>query len=247
MTSDRGVSDLVGYVLVFSIMILMIGTVYLVGVVQLHEITDERTVENTEESFVSLARNVGDLVRERAPERTTRIDLGGGSLSYGTPVELNLTVLDTGDWYRAKVRPIVYRGPDGGQVVYVNGMVLRDSARGGAVVVRPPPMVLGDRATVPYIRTQRAGDSSSGDVGVGGEGTVAVQTRRTSGQVFARYTSQDDYRVRLNVTSPRAPAWRNYLSGEGATCTTSGNTTACTFETGSLRVPLVRIGVRFAT
>lgn len=234
----RAVSDVVAFTLTFSTVVLMVGIVYVGGAVQLQSITDARTVDNTERGLELLSRNVRDHRAEGAPSRTTSIDLAGGTLRVGEPVTFNVTVVGANEWYTVDTRPVVYRAEHGAQVVYLNGAVLRATGDGSSLVVDEPPFVVGDRTVIPFVRTRADGAQS-----VGGDTTVQVQTRLSNRRVFGAYRGTKEYTVRLNVTSPRASAWKRYLSETRATCSLTGSTVTCTWETESVRLSLATVDV----
>lgn len=231
-------SDVVAFVLTFSTVVLMVGIVYSGGVAQLQTVENARTIDNTERGFETLSRNVRDLRAGGAPSRTTSIDLAGGALRVGEPVAFNVTVVGENEWYVVETRPVVYRAEHGSRVVYVGGAVLRTTDGGSSVFVAEPPFVVGDRTVLPFVRTR-----STGTQHMGGDTTVQIRTRLSNREVYGTYRGAGGYTVRLNVTSPRAPAWKRYLSETGATCSLAGSTATCTWEAESVRLSLATVNV----
>jgi hypothetical protein len=159
-------------------------------------------------------------------------------VGFGDPVRFNLTLRDEGTSYTATVRPVVYRGAEA-DVVYVNGAVVR-AGNGGAVMLREPPMAFAGGAVVPYVRTRAQGPRS-----VGGETVVRIRTTAAARRAYVQSAADDDYRLRLNVTTSRPGVWRRYLTDDaGAACTTTDGTLACTFTAERVAVTLVRVDVR---
>lgn len=236
---DRGISDLVGFIITFSLVVLMVGVVYAGGVTQLQSLMEYQKVSNTEQGFQAFAENVEDLNRNGVPSRTTTIDLHGGTIDVGDPTTINVSVVGTGEWYRATVHPVVYRADGGASIAYVNGMVVRVPDEGRPTVVEAPPMVLGNRTVIPLIQT-RPGPQSN----LAGDATVQIRTTLAGRRVYGTHTANESYEVNVTVTSPRSEAWLSYFREQGATCSRSGDVVSCTVESSSVRVTLVRIDVR---
>jgi hypothetical protein len=239
--ADRGVSEVLGYVLLFTMVVGLVGLIYTAGTAELADQRAASRLDNAEQAFGIFESNLDAIVYRDATSRSTTIAAAGGQVGFGDPVRFNLTLVDEGTSYSASVRPIVYRGEDA-DVVLVNGAVIR-AQPDGAVMLRNPPMVFENGAVVPYIRTRAQGPRS-----VGGDTTVRVRTTAASRTAFTRPATDDDHRVRLNVTTSRTGVWRRYLTtAADASCVTTDGTLSCTFTTERVAVSLVRIDVRLAT
>jgi len=86
----RAVSDVVGFVLVFSIIITGVGLVSVTGFDALSEFTNEQQVENSERGMESAAATLDKLHRNGDTYRQFDLSLGGGRLW------LNETEIDLG-------------------------------------------------------------------------------------------------------------------------------------------------------
>jgi flagellin-like protein len=240
--TDRGVSEVLGYVMLFTMVVALIGLVYGAGTAELQDRRAASRLDNAERAFGILESNVDDIVYRDATSRSTTVAAAGGQVGIGDPVTFNLTLVDDGVSYSASVRPVVYHGADA-DVVYVNGAVVR-AQPGGSAMLREPPMVFEEGTVVPYIRTRPQGARN-----VGGDTTVRIRTAAASRSAYVQPDRPTgDYRARLNVTTPRTGVWRRYLTTEaGASCTTTDGTVSCTFRTDRVAVSLVRIDVRLGT
>ena len=93
----RGVSETIGFVLVFSLIVLTVGVVLTVGYGGLQDARDAERVNNAERAFDVLADNVEDITHRGAPSRGTEVRLAEASLGAGSPTYLNVTgVNDSG-------------------------------------------------------------------------------------------------------------------------------------------------------
>lgn len=242
---DRGVSEALGFVLVFALIISTVGTVYAVGMDGLEGARDLERVNNAERAFDVLADNFDDVARRGAPSRATEVKLADAQLGFGAPVVMNVSgarVSDPADNFTAEFRvsPVVYRAADT-SVLYAGGAVVREQ-KAGSRMVRSPPFVLDDeRVVLPLVQTRKA------DAGVGGETTVLVRSvHSTTGVVAAR--DEGTWNLTLNVSTPRAAVWREELSSRpDVTCgTPEADFVSCTVTTDRLYVTVTRIDVSFA-
>ena len=76
----RAVSDVVGFVLIFSIIITGVGVVSVTGFDALSEFTNEQQVENSERGMASAAATLDKLHRNGDTYRQFDLSLGGGTL-----------------------------------------------------------------------------------------------------------------------------------------------------------------------
>ena len=243
---ERAVSEALGFVLVFGIVVSTVAVVYVAGFDGLEAARDAEHANNAERAFDVLADNVDDVVLEGAPSRATEIKLADAEVRTGDPVVVNVTAADSTHPDRNAsveyvVDPVVYDAGDGGTIVYANGAVFRQQA-GGSVMITEPAFVLGDRRVfVPVTQTRaRAGG------GVAGSTTVLVRTTRSFSETALANTTTTD--VTVNITTPRATAWRRHLSARsGVTCPTADNSptkVSCTV-TDAERVYVTRVAVDF--
>lgn len=244
--TDRAVSDVIGYVLVFSLIIATVGIVTAVGFSTIDNRQSDERINNVERAFDVFATNVEDVYRDGAPSRATEIRLSGGTLQYGEPV--TITIRDASDPninHTMTVTPLVYT--DGGSsVVYAGGAILREEPQGSAMLRNPPFVLRQDRSMLPFVRTTR----SVGRTEVGGERTVRIESRRTDVNATTRSELADGGRMELVVDSPRERAWDGYLGAQadrvdGWEYYETNSTLS--FETNELAVPRSRIRLRFVT
>lgn len=235
----RGVSDVIGFVLVFSLIALIVGVVYLSGMGGLADARQSERLSNAERAFDVLSENVDDVVTTGAQSRSTEIKLSNAQLHYGEPVEFRVNVTNTNQNYSATMRPIVFTIGDA-HVVYVNGAVIR-SDPGGSAMLHEPTMVTGERILIPLLVTRTHGS------GISGSGRVLIRTVQATDSVV-RYADPPTgtYDVNISVTTPRTRAWQNYLEDRfDTTCSVTGQTVTCgTIQTKRIDLQIVKIDVR---
>ncbi|MGQ4554664.1 DUF7289 family protein [Halobellus sp. GM3] len=233
--TDRAVSETVSFVLVFSLVVASVGAVYAVGVAELEATRDAERVENAQRAFDVLADNLGDII-EGAPSRGTEVKLAEATLRSVGDASVNVTVDPGGgapnvSWEYSP-SPIVYDVDAGGEIRLSNGAVLRDSAAGGAAVVRGPPLVVDDdRVHLTLIRQEHVGSAA-----VGGSQTVRIRMSANRPRLFYDESTGHEM-VRVNVTTPYTDAWARHYESQDFSCTEitapapdTAGTVSCTVE-----------------
>lgn len=220
---SRAVSEVLGYSLIFGMILMAIAFISVSGFAGLEDARDAEQNKNAERAFDVLANNVEDIYARGAPSRATELSLGGAQLYVGEEVTLNVTVDDgTGPAHvETTVRPLVFRGRDDVRYVYEAGAIFLDQ-RDGGITVRDLPMTLdSDRMILPIVSTDGPGVR-----GISGP-AVLVRTAEVDRQIAFRSTGGHD--VAINVTgSPRASLWQRHLEDEYAMdCSVSGDSLIC--------------------
>lgn len=263
---DRAVSDLIGFVLIFGMILSTVGVVYVYGIGGLEDARGAERVNNAERAFDVLQDNVADLVHRDAPSRATEVKLADADLRFGEQTTVTVTLANVGGtpFTRKSMDPIVYRADGPTELVYVNGAVIRTD-RGGGVMLRTPPTVFtsqrGNRiAVVPFVETRSEGDVTQ----VGGRSSVLIRSNAVTRDLLMQRTDPSadgvsEYDVELEVTAgddEQAIAWERHLESDvpttwdtdnsGDVCARSGVTVTCTLTVDELYVPRTGIGVRFS-
>ncbi len=216
--TDRGQSEVIGFVFVFSLIVASTGIVYVAGFSTLEDSRTAEQLNNVERAFEVLDDNMQDLSRREAPTRATEIDLAGGGMRLGDPVTVTVNATNasnSSDYLNvsATTRPIVYEKDDR-QVVYAYGATLRQNGEASAMVADPDWVVSDQRSLLPLIVMRPADDRTA----VGGQTTVLVRTQADS-RGFASSTVESSASTNLTVTieSPRAEAWGRFAERSGFT------------------------------
>lgn len=229
--NDRAVSETIGFVLVFSLVVVSVGTVYAIGYTGLEEARDGERVDNAERAFEVFAYNVEDLTHRGAHSRATEIRLAEADLRAGDPVHVNVSGYRVDDesspaerFYTGNVSltPLVYQaGGSTDRIRYVGGAVLR--GRETMTFVEEPNFVVDDdRLLVPLVQT-----SVSGPRSIGGSTTVLVRTERSLSDVVVAERDYDAVTIRLHT--PHTRPWQRYFEAEGLRCSTpDDDTLECT-------------------
>jgi len=211
---ERAVSDLVGFVLVFSLVAAVVAVVSVAGLGSLQSARDAEQTRNAERALEVLADNMADIRDRGAPSRATEISLDDASIYLGdrTVIEVrdptgSTTYLDT---VAFNARPVVY--DDGNsELVYALGAVFRVDSQGGTIIESWDPVIDENRTVIPIMVTTSA---SGGPQAIQSD-TVLVRgtlNRRTVQVADDSYGDTGNADVWINVTSSRHELWERMLS-----------------------------------
>ena len=242
-SDDRAVSDVVGYVLIFSLITISVGVITVGGFSTLEDRQDAERINNAERAFDVFAGNMEDVYRDGAPSRATEMRLSGGTLRYGEPI--NITIEDSNNRnITASPRPLIYRDT-GTEIVYVAGAIIR-SDDGNSVMLRDPPFRANTTVgSFPLIVTFR----TTGSTTLSAEGTVQVtsEARRINTTTPAKFDDETESYT-ITIESPRSAAWEHYLeSRPGFTgVTNSGGVVNANIKQNRIVAPRFPVRLRFS-
>lgn len=234
--ANRGVSEVLGYVIIFALVIAVIGFVTALGMPALLDVQDSEQASSAERAFDVVGENMAAVYERGAPSRATEIDLTATELFYGTPVTMNVTV--NGNSTVTDIRPVILRVDDDTRLIYEGGAVFRDEGDGG-LVLREPPMLIDDtRLHLPVIRTTAPAIESAG-------GTTVLLRGESAGESVLHSATGGSNSVTIAVESPRYDLWERYFveqagidpsnctvdaSAESVECQTSAETVYVTLQ-----------------
>jgi hypothetical protein len=240
---NRAVSDVVGYVLIFSLITVSVGVITVGGFSALQDRQDAERINNAERAFDVFAGNMEDIYRDGAPSRATEMRLSGGTLRYGESVSITVADTDSPDTNATiQTTPLVYT--DGGtEIIYVAGVVIR-SEQGSAVMIREPPFRISSQRTfIPLVDTT----GFPGLTALSVEGTVRIRSESRERIAVPEPELTDANEVRIDVNSPRDDAWERYFDDQAAEVggsVSNNGEVSYTFETEELSAPQFRIQLR---
>ncbi|MBV0901803.1 DUF7289 family protein [Haloarcula salina] len=215
--ADRGVSEVLSFVLVFTLIIASITLVSVGGLGTLQDARNAEQLNNAERAFDILTDNIADLYQRGAPSRATEISLGEAQLRTGENVTMSVEV-DSGSGYSRvgqwEIRPIVFEGDEERRIVYEAGGVYRTN-RDGGLRIRDPPLVVDEN----HVLITVVGINRPETQSLGGS-TVLVRANHRDTDIAFEDTSGDVEGVRINVTGPRSDLWEAYFEEKGFTCAT---------------------------
>ncbi|ELY42157.1 DUF7289 family protein [Natronorubrum tibetense] len=145
---DRGVSEVVAFVLVFGMILVSVGLLYTVGFQAMHDYQENEQLKNAERAMDALSDNFNDVLRySGVDQRYGEISMREGTVTTsGDGTTLNITidddpVVDQLDEYNPDNDLInlgEFRYHDGGEsVAYEGGGLVRADETGSAVLKQP--------------------------------------------------------------------------------------------------------------
>ncbi|KAB1196619.1 MULTISPECIES: hypothetical protein [Haloferax] len=223
MVDRRAVSDTLGFIFVFALVLSTVGVVTAVGMGGLQDTRDVERLNNAERAFDILDDNMEDIAVRGAPSRATEIKLADSALSFGTPVSMTVEWEQSGVVDNATVttRPLVYTSElSDERLVYAFGAVFRGTDDAMTIVRHPAFVLTNDSVVVSAVSTRRSSSSANA---VGGSGTYLVRAEMTDSGPKYRGIASDTgtYDVTVNVTSTesRTELWKSELeSYDGVSC-----------------------------
>lgn len=166
--SNRAVSELVGFVLIFGIIMTGATLAVMVGQDQISDIDDHQQTRNAERSLELFGRSLNGLDQARSDSAISTININDGSLTMSSNGDVTVTVENQSmatpwTWSQNHNTGGLEYSYDDTVVRYENGMVLR-SDRGSAVSRIDPPMRCSDdQAIVSVVTLNTTGDRQVGD------------------------------------------------------------------------------------
>ncbi|MFC7234477.1 DUF7289 family protein [Halosegnis marinus] len=233
---DRGVSDVLGYVLVFAVVVVAVTLLVTNGLGTVESVRTNARLDAAQGGLAVVDANVEGLHRSGVPRRSTALQLNGGRLSLAGTTAIGVVATHDGEevtnYTDVGVR-LVHRVGDRSVSLDFGGQ-FRTGAGGATTVTDPPPFAFVrrdaggpfDRVTLP-VMLQRGNDTvdSRSQVSV----LASASGRRLVNHSAAR-AGEPPVRGEITVvTEPsRARAWAGYFDERGL----SRNATATDLDAG---------------
>lgn len=215
MMDERAVSEVIGFALVFGLVVSTVAIVSIVGFDELADTRDQEELNNAERAFDVLDDNMADIHESGAYSRATEMNLQSARLQVGQSVTINVTGVNQSGVLFVNTftsQPIVYASGDA-RLVYSGGAVFRTENGNGLLVNDPPFLIDSGRVVIPVVQLQHSGTvtSTSGS-------TVRIRAENSQRQPIRGFAeSPTRYeRIIINITapSPRSGLWMDYLQSQ---------------------------------
>ncbi|MUV89107.1 hypothetical protein GJ629_03655 [Halapricum sp. CBA1109] len=257
---DRAVSGLVGYMLVFTIVLTSGVVLTTAGLTALLDSGESGLSPTTERDIQRVDSGVGSLV-DGGPRREVWLGLDGGRLAYGDRYSVTVSVGDGNgstpeDRIEATGRPLTYAA-GGSRATYGSGLAA--TGEGATLRERPRIRLSDSQAVLDLSVFEQASRSPS----VVSGSDVPVVLERTGAETLERAADTADgaaaeRTVTVTVDGPLARAWGTYfeghdrlqprdVDGDGATEYTSDSDGDGEVDRASATVTSERVFVRTVT
>jgi len=221
--SNRAVSEVMGYIFIFGIVMLAIGTIYAVGFPALQSSKDATQFKSVEQGFLILQTDLLKVALDQAPVRTTKLGTAQGGSLTSNPNACNLTIKITHSRTTVEEHSILMGNIEFssriGSVACENGAVLTKYPSGSVMVSKPRMFNSTEQGTILFSLI-KINDSFS-SVG-GGIAQITISNPRFNESIFNTPEVYYNGKLKIKVESEYADAWERFLSDEFDTTFTDG-------------------------
>ena len=246
LKEEKAVSEVLGMVMILSIMILVIGTIMLVGVPMIESGKERARMDVAMNSFLSLQNDIEEVVRgpvwvedpyqitsinQIGPSRETEFELMGGTLtvfSNNTNVTCMPTNCSTAS-ITIMVPPsnIIYSA-DQEAIVYENGAVIRKYEDGKPLIVSDPLINIYDNGSGGIVVSIHAVSLNGTNSSTGGDSKGWAEIRMESyNQTVEPPGSANSTKTNITIYSSYPDAWKEFfnrkLNGAGLVSSPKGS------------------------
>lgn len=209
MSRSRAVSDTLGFVLVFSLMLSSVVLVGTLGFSQLRDIQEDEQLRSAERAFEVIDDRYAAATSGRSPVSSSSLDLRRGTLSVKTESSVTVTVDEDGGSTWSETIPtnaLVYEAGDT-SFVYDSGSTFRVGDANTIVVSEPSLRCSDGTAIVTLVTLQPDGQT----IQRGGTVEVVSRQNRTALRYPTTRPAPTTTEVTLDVDSPYAAGWERTL------------------------------------
>lgn len=252
---DRAVSDVLAFVLIFSIIITSVGFAYVFGMGALESAQVSQQNNNAERGFLALTVTFNDLQTGRGEDRLSQLNPRGGRISVQDDPRVTISV-DGEDRVDDQSVGALNYDHEGTTVSYELGATFR-SDDGNSVMLRSPEFVCSpsaasgqERVVVSYANLTASSPSS-----ITSSSTMRIRATEEDTDVhypINRTGAEDTREISSDVTiriddSPHADAWERYFDERdwtGVSRTGSTVSATCDAEVAYVRETEMAIELR---
>lgn len=216
LRNEDAVSETVGFILMFGMVIIAIGIIYAFGYPMLQTNMEASVFESSEQTFVVLQSNMKAVAFEQTPVRTMKLKLQSATLAHTNESFIRLNY--SGNTSTIPLGRIEYI-QDQKKIIYECGGIFKSYPQNNHVLISNPPIYSGtaageDIVSVGIIKLQGSADSAA-------SGITTLTMEHNSSQL-TRVTTPTT--LTLTINSTVAPRWQDYLEEQGFNITSSSDT-----------------------
>jgi hypothetical protein len=223
----KAVSEVIGYVVVVSVVLIAIGLVFVNVIPVLGDTEQAEQTKNAQRVFSVLQENVEEITRKGVPSRNTEIRLGDGRLTAMRDTSVINVTIETdvagGTTVERSIgtRHLTYE-TEAGVISYENGAVFRRDTQGNAAMLEEPNWRVKEDGAVILPMVSLGGRTEAVSGGI----ATIVTTESTNIAQFRldNANATESTEVELEMESPNADAWKRYAKDlEGAEVASSSD------------------------
>ena len=212
--SDSAVSEVMGYTLVFGIVILAIGLIYTAGIPALQSTKDATQFKSVEQGFMILNTDLLKVALDQSPVRTTKLGTAEGGMLASDPAACNLSlrIFEGGnEQFNDTIQVGRIEFASGlGSITCENGAVITKYRSGSFMVVKPR-MFKSDQDQIMFslIKVNDSSRSASGGIS-----QITISNPRFNESLFNTPEVYENGKMEIRVDSEYADSWARFLSSE---------------------------------
>ena len=204
--NEAAVSETIGFIYIFAIVILSISLIYAMGYPALQSTIDASVFESSEQSFIVLQSDMKMVAFDQVPVKNLNIQLQGSTLSITN--NSNITIDYPGNILTYATGEIEFQKNDR-SLIYENGGVWKRYPDGIVIVSNPriyTDTINGNNTTTIGVVSIRGSSST------GGKGIAVLNMRYNTSEIYANQTLAN---LTLKINSTNARKWEDYLINTG--------------------------------
>lgn len=240
---NTGLSEPLGYILLFSISIIVVGLLLGLGVPNLDEDMNNKKLTEIEDTFGILHSNISDIVWLNNTVRSTQVKTTNSRVQLSESNQIKIRFPSTGRQIYTNYQPIVYENTEvNGSVLYENGAVISNSSSGSLMIEEPRINSVNNTLVLPFISTKTVGNTSINSEVYG------IET--VQGNVDIKDITVGGNNPEFVVESEYPSAWLNHLQTNPnmTNCSkVSDSTVICEIDSSidTIKIRSVQVNVSF--
>jgi hypothetical protein len=206
--NDSGVSESLGYILVFAIVLTGIAGIVFFGVTMLNDAKDRNNFQNVQQGLTVVQSDMKRVAVEKAPLKTTKMHVEGGVLATNFSSSA-LRVDFNGYVYDQKIGNITYYSSNGQKMLSIENGGLWQSYGGSLsdLGIAPPRIFSSPENDAIVINVIRL---SGTDTSFSGVGTANLVMEYVGNHVYT-YTSAVPADVTITIDTAYPNAWTRFI------------------------------------
>jgi hypothetical protein len=207
---DSGVSESLGYILIFAIVLTGIAGIVFFGVTMLNDAKDRNNFQNVEQGLTVVQSDLKRVAIEKAPVKTTKLHVEGGVLStdfQSSSIDVNFRGSGI---YNSIIGNITYYSNTGLKKLSIEngGLWESNGYPGGDSGIAPPRVFSSNENDAIVINVIRLDGTNSVFSGAGTTGLIMEYV----GNRVLNFTSPVPADVTLTVNTAYPNAWSRFIN-----------------------------------
>lgn len=226
-TTSRGVSEVMGYALIFGVILIISTTATTIGFGHIDTQQKQEQISTIQNGFEIFDSDIETIQTHKDPKKQTPLNIQSGSIGYGNQTTITLGEWDgssfTSESTTVESTHISYQA-DRAEIIYDSGLVFNNDRNGGILTQTKTNAVIGsEKAIIPIVVI----NPTNSDIAISPTGEIILESNHISDTetIEDRTVTTDGDPLWLRIESPYAAGWKKQLQEEGFTDITHTNNT----------------------